>query len=197
MAEAQIAGIEARRAERIGGCVACMINPMAFTIERTVLEEQLSSTRAELLSGLKDEEMTALRAYVTAFFPRVPSDFVWPEDVVEFSVATQVWEEVVRFSDRIAAHRRDLLVDLDLITQPSAAFVAVQPAGGGPARARLSNDRIPNLYRGIYAFRVTLDGHKASTGILNLIDDPGTVLSCKLVPAGNTHSSKCALRTKP
>jgi hypothetical protein len=51
---------------------------------------------------------------------------------------------------------------------------------GGTHRTTTTNNRLDNIYRGFYRYKVTKSGYKSIEETLNLVDSDGQKLDCGL-----------------
>jgi len=143
------------------------------------------------------DDLEALRSYVDINFPDLAASdalqFSWAPDggVIE----QQQFDSVVaRVRDFLARLRTlsPLALHLTVRTDPDGARVAVKPLLGTRTRETLSNGEFPNLYRGLYEYRVTRQGFETVVGELDLVDDPREVLVCTMTSPGQERPTLCA-----
>ncbi|MGH2626692.1 MAG: hypothetical protein ACRDHY_08595, partial [Anaerolineales bacterium] len=144
------------------------------------------TAKRELLAQLGTDELAALRAYVEASYPdasealevlslRDGQRLATPESTEGLFDAIAEVLAVLRGID-------PLMVELNLLVTPREALVEMWPAALPKQKTAASaGDTVP-LYRGLYAYRVTKAGFKAIESTLNLVDEAGDTLACKLYP---------------
>jgi hypothetical protein len=158
---------------------------------RTVLLRELGTT----------DDLEALRSYVDLNFPDLSASdalqFSWAPDggVIEQeqfeSVVARAWNFLARLRTL-----SPLALHLTVRTDPDGARVAVRPLLGSRTREMLSNGEFPNLYRGLYEYRVSKQGFDTVVGELDLVDDPREVLVCTMTSVGQDSPGLCARTTR-
>jgi hypothetical protein len=150
-----------------------------------VLETQLRSFTdqrvSELLARLSDERLAGMRGYIRAFVPPLPKP-AWKSDVgacirepdAESYLASlrSLFERVEKIDP--------LKLDLRISSDPEGASFWIAPLGGGTPSTSSTNSTLTNLYRGLYRYQVEKASFKTVEGTLNLVDERGDHLRCKL-----------------
>jgi hypothetical protein len=70
-------------------------------------------------------------------------------------------------------------IDLSVISEPDEAGVELKTELG-KLRTTSTNSKFTNVFRGLYTYTVRKNGYKGIQKELNLIDEEGTILKCKL-----------------
>ncbi|HEX5757763.1 MAG TPA: hypothetical protein VF121_01070 [Thermoanaerobaculia bacterium] len=142
------------------------------------------TAKRELLAQLGTDQLAALRAYVEASYPDASESL----EVLSLRdgqrLATRESTEGLfdAIAEVLAVLRGidSLMVELNLLVTPREALVEMWPAALPKQKTAASaGDTVP-LYRGLYAYRVTKAGFKAIESTLNLVDEAGDTLACKL-----------------
>jgi hypothetical protein len=219
-ADAYRAGIAAVRArvraradlaaERVAVRPQGPAGPALAGIPFDVLEGRLAETRVLLAAALDEPELAGMRAFADAALPTVAADApvvgVWRgRRCTTPQYAEGVMANVTALLDRLEDVGDDVLVDLELRSDPPGASIVLQ-ASGGPPNAGTTNGPL-RLYRGLYSYAVSRPGFADGSGEhLDLVTQPGTVLRCTMQPARPAHPadstrpaarSTCALTTRP
>jgi hypothetical protein len=85
--------------------------------------------------------------------------------------------------DFFARLRRNVkAVNLSVVSMPDEAGVELKTALG-KTRTTSTNSQFTNVFRGLYTYTVRKNGYKPVQQELNLIDEAGTTLTCKLYSA--------------
>lgn len=84
---------------------------------------------------------------------------------------------VVHFFGKLRANVKT--IDLSVVSEPDEAGVELK-TGLGKLRTTSTNSKFTNVFRGLYTYSVKKNGYKEIQQELNLIDEEGTILKCKL-----------------
>lgn len=132
-----------------------------------------------------DPALAGMRAYARVSLTGIKVDTIQTAEwgpCVRQSDAQRAFKFIQSVLDRMRAVDK-LRLDLRVTTEPSGAQVRIAPAGGGFVTELASDGTITNFYRGYYTYSVVKVERKPAEGVLNLVDQRGSRLSCKLPPA--------------
>jgi len=88
-------------------------------------------------------------------------------------------------------------VNITVVSIPNEARIELSTQRGDTT-AKTTISEFPNLYRGLYNYKVTREGYKTIVGDLNLVDEDGTLLECKLYEVGEKEDpNPCTLKKVP
>jgi len=149
----------------------------------------LVKLKADLLSAIPPDDKP-LRAYVEAKFPQplVPLDNKYiRESEVEFTNGT-----VNGLMDHLRL-MKSFLMDLNVKTSPSIAKFQLVPKIGDE-RTLTTDGIISNLYRGMYEYTVTKRGYRKVHDTINLVEQSGDTVECKLLPDSQPEVGYCTLK---
>jgi len=156
----------------------------------------LEAVGAELNPILTKPELAGMRAYVQrglAGMEVETRNTSWGPCVRERD-ARKVFESINQMFNRLQKLDK-LKIDLAVITEPPEAKVQIVALGGGIPTITTSNATITNLYRGIYTYRVEKAGYRMVEGPVNLVDERGTKLNCRLAGLADAGgSAHCRLQ---
>jgi hypothetical protein len=155
-----------------------------------------AAAQSELLERFGTEEMAGMRSYVVSFFPTPSLQTVTFEGqtFVTRGSTVQAQAQVEAFLGKLAV-LQNLAVDLHVGSLPSEASFRIEPAGGGRGRSTMTDSALENLYRGYYRYTVEKAGFKTIQENLDLVDQNGGKLRCKLFPADGAEGPlPCALK---
>lgn len=188
----------------------------------------LAETEKRLLSVLDFPELTALRDYVRQAFSALRTERLdtarRPAGGIRLATLRALRSSALDAAsgpsttsvlDRLAdllrslvrrADNRDLLLDLCIVSEPEGATLRLHPLSA-PNRSRTlaTSAALPNVWRGLYAYRLKAPGHRGidcargqepvpAPCPLDLMGDSRTVFRCDLTPvASRSHppSSSC------
>jgi hypothetical protein len=155
---------------------------VAFDAQKVV--RIVDSSRELLLEQLPQAEFAGLRAYLKQFYPRIsPTDILKvpssPKPIISLRTKERVFQGMYDIISRVEFVSNNLSVNLDVKSDPTQAAVEIWPEVGGK-RATTTESTFQNLYRGLYYYRVTKAGFKPIERTINLVDEDGRSLECKL-----------------
>jgi hypothetical protein len=160
-------------------------------VDRDSVQAQFWRVQENLLERVGSlPELAAMRAYIEIAFPmpalaeveRYQTHSLTYEDA-----ADAAWDYLIEWLARLRRRSENLTVTISLNITPVGARVMIHPYAGGDPTTGVANNRIPNIYRGLYRYRVTRPGYLGEEGLLNLVDNPGTILTCRMA-ADSTSS---------
>jgi hypothetical protein len=166
----------------------------------TAAERLLSQTRTLVHSMLQKEKSSTGYSAAAEW---VRGNLVLPSPGVAHRGNTLVAVQPKAAVDRvISAMRRfwsafsgesDLSPDLAVWSTPTGAKFVMQVATSEPTRREAVTDNIiPNVWLGLYQATVTKQpGYQPVATVINLIDDPRTIIECVLVADGSREESAC------
>jgi hypothetical protein len=73
-----------------------------------------------------------------------------------------------------------LTVDLRVQSEPTEARFEIMALGGLRPAVTATDSVLTNFYRGLYSYAVAKNGFKTVRGEVNLVDQRGTNLTCRL-----------------
>lgn len=165
------------------------------------VQSKILDRKHRLLEALNSKEYSGMRKYVQWFFPSVdpvpPSilnagsgeikaaSFVRTNgtnslqtNYVEPSIADKLYNLVNRFiAGKVRKNKRT--VNLSVESKPKEASVELS-TDLGSIRTTSTNAILTNVVRGIYTYDVQKYGYKRIRKTVNLVDEKGTLFSCKL-----------------
>jgi len=98
---------------------------------------------------------------------------------------------IVAAIDRILSYNK-LALPLDVITVPTSAHFEMQiQANQRKLPAITTNERVPNVWRGIYTATVSKAGYKSTSRTIDLINGSPTRVTCTLQPSGDRDDTVC------
>jgi|GEM_PF-3607720 len=152
----------------------------------------ITSTKEELLTNLAGDNLAPMRAYVASRFPDEHPKTI-QDQTGEIVPLPEVEQALGTIRDIIEKVKADALtiVDMQITTKPVGARAVLSVDGGSTPRETISNNSIHNLYRGRYNYIVTKVGFKDAVGLLDLVDEPGTILECSMARLAEPESSQC------
>lgn len=168
-------------------------------VEASAVRDALLASKFALVDQLAMDEYAGLRAYAERFYPTEPPlDTVhWGPNrvpVTSTEDATYAFAGANAFLGRLA-EAGSRAMDLRVTSAPAQAAFRIEAEGGGSVRATATDDDLKNLYRGLYTYTVTRNGYKTVKAPLNLIDEDGRVLVCRLVKATDAaDATPCRLQ---
>jgi len=105
--------------------------------------------------------------------------------------ADSSWSELRNFVESFLASAK-LAVDLTVASEPSGAQIQVQAGNNADNRMTLATTcQLKNVWRGLYRVKVEKPGYKASALDVDLVNQGGVELSCKLAKVGEAEDSRC------
>ena len=162
-----------------------------FRAER--VHAMFDATSQGLSRALTGAEYTGLRACVARDVSTIRQTLKSVEVKTESSPLTDgtavtiVTEEstdgAVKALRRILAKYRQLsrlAVTFAVTSQPSGARFQLSFLTGEPMRDTMTDSTLGNVYRGCYSYSVQLAGYKEVTGTLDLVNEVGRALACRL-----------------
>lgn len=174
------------------------------------LKEAVVSCKQLLMKELDQSEFVGMKAYVERFFP---SDVGKAKDGANlesirgdgrsskraFAHAVQqseigeaefngVVQKVEAFLSKLIANKR--AVNLEVMSTPEGASFVLS-AQGGASRSNDTNARVTNLFRGLYQFTLSKEGFRSVTREMNLVDESGTTIICKIY---QTQAGSCLFK---
>jgi hypothetical protein len=166
------------------------------------LDNALHSATVEILNGIPGSELQPLRDFVSARAPSsadailVACAFEGGECLSE-SAADSLWSRFTKVIGAARPKNPGLQVDIDVETKPNGAKVELLRKDGQRERVGFAKTAF-RVYRGLYDYRVTLNGYQSLTSELDLVEDPGTRLVCTLARASDqTQFTVCRLEKPP
>lgn len=86
----------------------------------------------------------------------------------------------------------DLTPNLRIFSAPQRAKVLLQVGKDEKTRRQTeTNDRLANVWLGVYDATLTLTGHKSAHYVVDLLNDARTTIRCELVPQSSKDESRC------
>jgi hypothetical protein len=175
----------------------------------TQVKQVIEQGKLWLLEYLDELAFSGFRAYANRFYPlannlvtfaikpdqrvgradlkimnATKSQFAFqePQDDKEHVLATpgSVDAAIAAVSNFFGKLRANVkAVDLSVVSEPDEAGVELK-TGLGKIRTTSTNSKFTNVFRGLYTYTVKKNGYKDIQKELNLIDEEGTILKCKL-----------------
>lgn len=100
-------------------------------------------------------------------------------------------ERIVETIDTLLSYDR-LALTIDVRSDPSAADFVIQIRENAESRrATRTNDRLANVWRGVYTATVRKQGFKDGVLVLDLFNDSRSKVVCTLRPLGDAGESEC------
>jgi hypothetical protein len=167
--------------------------------------------KSQLISELDQSEFAGMKSYVERFFPSgefrvgafserpthatyslLPTTFSYLSQRQEPQLGESEFNGIVQkvevFLSKLIANKK--AVSLDVTSTPEgASFVLV--AEGGANRSNDTNARVTNVFRGLYKFTLSKEGFRTISRELNLVDESGTSIICKIY---QTQAGSCLLK---
>lgn len=179
-------------------------------VERELVS--LADTERIMSDSLRDwealvgtsEEYAGIRAYVDSAVGTAQED-LWAARIYRFAPCAPIGcitrpdAEGVLTPLRNALQKLSALpsltVDLRTVTTPDQALVKLRASGDHTfVRATHSNDTFERVYRGLFTATITKEDYKTARLSMNLVDDTGSLLECRLAEESGPHWSICSLR---
>jgi len=170
----------------------------------TQVKQAIEQGKVWLLEYLDEPAFSGFKAYVDRFYPlannlvtfsirpeqrvarfdlrRLRFAFQEPQDDKEHVLATpgSVDAAIAAVSNFFGKLRANVkAIDLSVVSEPDEAGVELKTELG-KLRTTSTNSKFTNVFRGIYSYSVRKNGYKGIQQELNLIDEEGTILKCKL-----------------
>lgn len=173
-------------------------------IEGFKIEDVISGVNAgrdQLLRELTGPELSGLRLYVEKRYPSAsPATLESRESDVGPLVSAQSEERAFKGAlnfistlrakfGGFGAQDSDLSVNLTVTSEPDEAHIVLK--ADSEQRETRTNNPMPNVFRGLYEYTITKGGFKTGRGQINLIDDDGLLIQCKLVGPNDSNDSYC------
>lgn len=122
---------------------------------------------------LKKKHMRLEMSYLTRnHFVRQPQDVLATTGSVDAAIAA-----VFSFFAKLRANVK--AINLSIVSEPDEAGVELK-TGRGRGRTTSTNSKFTNVFRGLYTYTIKKNGYKDIHQELNLVDEEGTTLKCKL-----------------
>lgn len=162
------------------------------------VKQASEAVKSELLAHLTTDELAALRAYVEAKYPDTAQDLrlitLRGQTLATTDSTAGAFEKLLGFLGRLKK-ADSLVVRLKLAVTPGEALVELWPAALPAHLRRYRAGEAPTIYLGLYNYRIAKDGYWDMRGEVNLVDDPGDTLDCRLDPkTGPDRRLPCGLR---
>jgi hypothetical protein len=173
-------------------CFAASAGPIT-SYELMAAYDYFEGIRKDLIAGLKaDTDLLPLLSYVAQAYPTPKFEVQAGECTGHRPVVTQSSmrdnrDRVVSLIQRLQRilGERGIAMTVKVKTEPTDAdFTMAAMLGQSPPRATRSDAVLPNVYLGLYRFTVRKAGHEPIDGTLNLVEEVGPLLDCKLRPTG-------------
>lgn len=156
------------------------IFPAAAVALREVVENEISVAAAQLGAPQPLDTITRVR------WMAAPTSAGYPTAAVRVAI-----ERIARAIERLLAYDR-LALTVNVQSSPSAADVVLQIGNNVQSRRTMqTNDRLANVWRGIYTTTVRKPGFKDGVLLLDLFNDGRTRLTCTLRREDDTTDSSC------
>jgi len=175
----------------------------------TQVKQAIEQGKLWLLEYLDEPAFAGFKAYVNRFYPLANNLVTFPikpdqrvaranlkimnttksqfasqdaQDEKEHVLATPgsvdaAIAAVTNFFGKLRANVK--AIDLSVVSEPDEAGVELKTELG-KLRTTSTNSKFTNVFRGIYSYSVRKNGYKGIQQELNLIDEEGTILKCKL-----------------
>ena len=157
--------------------------------EPEVIESEAHSRRLAMLRVLSGAGNGALADFVTVRYPTRPqavldaADFVRAAGTGELLVrargVVRFYEVEESFIASVDSAGRDVVLDLRVESTPRGAAFRLKTLSG-VARSTTTDDVVPNVYRGLYLYEVSLPGYKPVVDTANLVDSRIGEIKCQL-----------------
>jgi hypothetical protein len=170
----------------------------------TQVKQVIEQGKLSLLDYLDEPAFSGFKAYVDRFYPLANNlvtfsikpeqragrldlrglrfAFQETQDDKEHVLATpgSVDAAIAAVSNFFGKLRANVkAIDLSVVSEPDEAGVELKTELG-KLRTTSTNSKFTNVFRGIYSYSVKKNGYKGIQQELNLIDEEGTILKCKL-----------------
>ena len=146
------------------------------------VEKVIDNGKQDLLKALNDKDLQGLKSYVEVYYPAADLSFLrgnGDQLLVTKSSTDELVEKISAFFRRLRSIER-LALRLKLVSLPDEAQFDLWPVGNDKARTLAVANQELQIYRGLYKYRVHKPGFKPSEYMLNLVDQTGSVLECRL-----------------
>lgn len=146
------------------------------------VERVIDSGKQDLLKALDDEDLQGLRSYVEVYYPAADLSFLRGDGdqlLATKSSTDAIAEKISAFLHKLRSIER-LALRLKLVSLPNEAQFDLWPVGNEKARIPAVANQELQVYRGLYKYRVYKPGFKPSEYMLNLVDQTGSILECRL-----------------
>lgn len=156
----------------------------------------VNSGKSELLNKLQGEPLAGLRAYIKESYPTVsPLNLqIDPVGGVSSSNTTKAFNNVGDFLTnlwtKLYGPNSSSTLDLKVESEPSEAFVEIS-ADGGDLKKTTTPSTLTHIFRGRWHYKVWKDEFSGDSGPLDLVDEKGNLLRCKLFTKNEKRKSFC------
>jgi hypothetical protein len=160
------------------------------------LKVLFDKNRSRVLESFEGKQLEPARLYLKKYYQKsVSSLFTGASACIWGSNVDRAISEIESLTTKLKKLGK-LTVDLKIKSAPDGADAMLFLANHAkPTRQTVTNSTIKKVYRGEYRVDVRKPKHKLGQTFINLIDDPGTIIECKLVKASNQNEdSVCALK---
>jgi hypothetical protein len=146
------------------------------------VEKALETSKQDLLKELDAKDLKGLRAYVEVYFPKAELAYLRGDGDVLLATKSSTEEVFQRLGALLGKLRsiERLALNLKFVSEPDEARFEIWPAGDEKASSPATSNQEILLYRGFYKYRVYKPGFKTVEYTLDLVDQTGSILQCKL-----------------
>jgi hypothetical protein len=169
------------------------------------VRKTLERVKSDLHGATGDARLAALQTYVDQQLDNVgrmpPTMMITQPSVfrgrtkrvegVRTELADSSFSDLRNFVESLLASAR-LAVDVTVESEPSGAQLMMQAGSNAGNRMKLATtSQLKNVWRGIYRITVDQPGYKTAALDLDLVNQGGLAILCKLAKKNETDDSRC------